>query len=91
MALSIDNRLGCGGLVEGYRRQRTPDMADNFLGRSMRITSACGSSTPMHARIDQDVECEGDCATLTDWPRIYERFRDLPGWENASGPRRGLE
>ena len=40
-------------------------------------------------RIDQDVECEGNCATLTDWPRIYERFRDLPGWENASGPEVG--
>jgi len=40
-------------------------------------------------RIDQDVECEGGCATLTDWPRIYERFRDLPGWENASGPTVG--
>ena len=40
-------------------------------------------------RIDQDVECEGNCATLTDWPRIYERFRDLPGWENAVGPSVG--
>jgi alpha-galactosidase len=40
-------------------------------------------------RIDQDVECEGDCATLTNWPRIYERFRDLPGWESAAGPRVG--
>ncbi len=40
-------------------------------------------------RIDQDVECEGDCSTLTNWPRIYERFRDLPGWENASGPTAG--
>jgi alpha-galactosidase len=40
-------------------------------------------------RVDQDVECEGGCATLTDWPRIYERFRDLPGWENASGPEIG--
>ncbi|HEX4309171.1 MAG TPA: CBM35 domain-containing protein [Acidobacteriaceae bacterium] len=40
-------------------------------------------------RIDQDVECEGGCGTLTDWPRIYERFRDLPGWENAAGPRVG--
>jgi alpha-galactosidase len=40
-------------------------------------------------RIDQDVECEGNCATLTDWPRIYERFRDLPGWENAAGPSLG--
>jgi alpha-galactosidase len=40
-------------------------------------------------RIDQDVECEGDCDTLTNWPRIYERFRDLPGWESASGPAVG--
>lgn len=40
-------------------------------------------------RIDQDVECEGNCATLTDWPRIYERFRDLPGWENASSSSLG--
>jgi alpha-galactosidase len=31
------------------------------------------------------VECEGNCGTLTGWPRIYERFRDLPGWENAAG------
>ncbi|HEX7363290.1 MAG TPA: alpha-galactosidase, partial [Bryobacteraceae bacterium] len=40
-------------------------------------------------RTDQDVECEGRCSTLTDWPRIYERFRDLVGWENASGPAVG--
>jgi hypothetical protein len=40
-------------------------------------------------RIDQDVECEGNCGTLTDWPRIYERFRDLPGWENAASPSLG--
>jgi alpha-galactosidase len=40
-------------------------------------------------RIDQDVECEGGCGTLTDWPRIYERFRDIPGWENAAGPTVG--
>jgi alpha-galactosidase len=40
-------------------------------------------------RIDQDVECEGNCGTLTDWPRIYERFRDLLGWENAASPSLG--
>jgi hypothetical protein len=40
-------------------------------------------------RIDDDVECEGRCATLTDWPRIYKRFRDLPAWENATGPALG--
>jgi hypothetical protein len=40
-------------------------------------------------RMEDDVECEGNCATLTDWPRIYQRFRDLPGWENAAGPTLG--
>jgi len=40
-------------------------------------------------RIDDDVECEGRCATLTNWPRIEKRFRDLPGWEDAAGPTKG--
>lgn len=40
-------------------------------------------------RIDADVECEGRCATLTDWPRITERFYDVVGWENAAGPTVG--
>lgn len=40
-------------------------------------------------RIDDDVECEGRCATLTNWPRIYKRLRDLPAWQDAAGPRLG--
>ncbi len=40
-------------------------------------------------RIDDDVECEGRCATLTNWPRIYKRFRDLPNWQDATGPQFG--
>lgn len=40
-------------------------------------------------RIDEDVECEGRCGTLTDWPRITERFYDEVGWENAAGPTVG--
>lgn len=40
-------------------------------------------------RIDDDVECEGRCGTLTNWPRIYKRFRDLPGWQDAAGPSSG--
>jgi alpha-galactosidase len=35
-------------------------------------------------RIDEDVECEGRCATLTDWPRIIERFYDVVGWQNVA-------
>jgi hypothetical protein len=40
-------------------------------------------------RIDDDVECEGRCATLTNWPRTEKRFRDLPGWQDAAGPTKG--
>lgn len=40
-------------------------------------------------RIDDDVECEGRCATLTNWPRIEKRFRDLPSWQDAAGPGKG--
>jgi len=40
-------------------------------------------------RIDDDVECESRCATLTNWPRIEKRFRDLPGWQDVAGPSKG--
>jgi len=40
-------------------------------------------------RIDDDVECEGRCATLTNWPRIEKRFRDLPSWQDVAGPAKG--
>ena len=40
-------------------------------------------------RIEDDVECEGRCATLTDWQRIYQRFRDLPAWQNSASPSLG--
>jgi hypothetical protein len=40
-------------------------------------------------RIDQDVECEGDCSTLTNWPRIVVREYDDVNWESAAGPTVG--
>jgi hypothetical protein len=40
-------------------------------------------------RIEDDVECEGRCSTLTDWPRVAQRLYDLVGWENAAGPTIG--
>jgi len=40
-------------------------------------------------RTDSDIECEGGCATLTDWPRVALRFYDLVGWERAAGPTMG--
>jgi alpha-galactosidase len=40
-------------------------------------------------RIEGDVECEGDCPLLTNWPRIEVRFLDLPSWEHTAGPTLG--
>jgi len=40
-------------------------------------------------RIEDDIECEGRCGTLTDWQRIYQRFRDLPAWQNSASPSLG--
>jgi alpha-galactosidase len=40
-------------------------------------------------RIEGDVECEGNCATITDWPMMSSRFYDLAAWENFSGPTVG--
>jgi alpha-galactosidase len=40
-------------------------------------------------RIEDDIECEGRCGTLTDWQRIYQRFRDIPAWQNSASPSLG--
>lgn len=40
-------------------------------------------------RIDDDVQCEGRCSTITDWAMMSWRFYDLAGWEDAAGPARG--
>jgi hypothetical protein len=36
-------------------------------------------------RIEGDVECEGNCSTITDWAMASYRFYDLVAWQNASG------
>ena len=86
--LSIDNRAD----VEAWSKAIAASGRPIWLTISWAIDQDYLSVWQQYAnarRIDQDVECEGGCATLTDWPRIYERFRDLPGWENASGPQLG--
>jgi alpha-galactosidase len=86
--LSIDNRADVAAWSKAIAVSGRPiwltiswALDQDYLGVWQQYANA--------RRIDQDVECEGNCATLTDWPRIYERFRDLPGWENASGPAIG--
>src|SRR5580692_8474150 len=86
--LSIDNRLDVAAWSKAIAASGRPiwltiswALDQDYLSVWQQFANA--------RRIDQDVECEGGCGTLTDWPRIYERFRDLPGWENASGPAVG--
>jgi len=40
-------------------------------------------------RIDDDVECEGRCATLTNWPRVVLREYDDVGWEHETSTTLG--
>jgi alpha-galactosidase len=40
-------------------------------------------------RIDDDVECEGRCATQTNWPRIVLREYDDVGWEHETSTTLG--
>jgi alpha-galactosidase len=40
-------------------------------------------------RIENDIECEGDCPFLTEWQHVQLRFYDLIGWERAAGPSLG--
>jgi alpha-galactosidase len=86
--LSIDNRADVAAwskaiAVSGRSMWFTIswDLDEDFLSVWQQYANA--------RRINQDVECESRCATLTNWPRIYERFRDLPGWENATSPTLG--
>jgi len=54
---------------------------EDYLGEWQQFSNA--------RRIEGDIECEGDCPYLTNWPRVALRLLDLPGWENASGPTLG--
>lgn len=82
--LSIDNRLDVAAWSKAIALTGRPiwltvswALDQDYLSTWQQYSNA--------RRIEDDIECEGRCATLTDWPRIYQRFRDLPGWQNASG------
>lgn len=83
--LSIDNRNDVAAWSKAITASGRPiwftiswDLQEDYLNVWQQYANA--------RRIDQDVECEGDCSKLTNWPRIYTRFRDLPGWQIAAGP-----
>jgi alpha-galactosidase len=86
--LNIDNRPD----VEAWSKAIAASGRPIFLTISWAIDQDYLSTWQEYSnarRIEDDVECEGNCATLTDWPRIYQRFRDVPGWENDASPQAG--
>lgn len=40
-------------------------------------------------RIEGDIDCEGQCSTITNWALTSYRFYDLVGWQNTAGPELG--
>lgn len=86
--LHIDNRADVAAWSKAIANSGRPmwltvswEIDQDYLGVWQQFSNA--------RRIDDDVECESRCATLTDWSRIYKRFRDLPGWQHAGGPALG--
>src|ERR1035437_3176840 len=40
-------------------------------------------------RIEGDIDCEGNCSTITNWAMASWRFYDLVGWQNDAGAEVG--
>ena len=85
---AIDDRPDVQAWSQAIAQSRRPialtvswDLDQDYLDTWQQFANA--------RRIDQDVECEGDCATLTDWPRIVLREYEDVGWEHAASPTLG--
>lgn len=85
---AIDDRPDVQAWSQAIGQSRRPialtvswDLDEDYLDTWQQFANA--------RRIDQDVECEGDCATLTDWPRIVLREYEDVGWEHAASPTLG--
>src|ERR1035437_8863274 len=86
--LSIDNRADVAAWSQAIAQSGRP----MWLTISWALDEDYLNTWQMSAnarRIEGDVDCEGNCATITDWAMVSQRFYDLVGWENASGPAVG--
>jgi alpha-galactosidase len=86
--LSIDNRAD----VEAWSKAIAQSGRPIWLTVSWALDQDYLSVWQQFAnarRIDGDVECEGNCATITDWAMASYRFYDLVAWQNASGVQLG--
>ena len=86
--LSIDNRAD----VEAWSKAIAKTGRPIWLTVSWQLSQDYASVWQEWSnarRIDDDVECEGRCATLTNWPRIVLREYDDVGWEHEASTTLG--
>lgn len=86
--LSIDNRADVQAWSQAVAQSGRP----MWLTVSWALDADYLSTWQQFAnarRIEADIECEGNCSTMTDWAMLSSRFYDLVGWENDSGPALG--
>ena len=86
--LSIDNRAD----VEAWSNAIAKSGRPIWLTVSWQLSQDYASVWQQWSnarRIDDDVECEGRCATLTNWPRIVLREYDDVGWEHEASTTLG--
>ena len=86
--LSIDNRGDVQAWSKASAQSGRPiwltvswAMDKDYLGTWQQFSNA--------RRIEGDVDCEGNCATSTNWALTSYRFYDLVGWQYDSGATRG--
>jgi alpha-galactosidase len=86
--LSIDNRADVAAWAKAIAQSGRPmwftiswALDQDYLSTWQQYANA--------RRIDGDVDCEGNCSTITDWAMASWRFYDLVGWENAADPAVG--
>jgi hypothetical protein len=86
--LSIDNRADVAAWAKAIAQSGRPmwftiswALDQDYLSTWQQYANA--------RRIDGDVDCEGNCSTITDWAMASWRFYDLVGWQNAAGPAVG--
>jgi len=86
--LSIDNRAD----VEAWSKAIAKTGRPMWLTVSWQMSRDYASVWQQWSnarRIDDDVECEGRCATLTNWPRIVLREYDNVGWQHETSTTLG--
>jgi alpha-galactosidase len=86
--LSIDNRPDVAAWAKAIAQSGRPiwftiswALDQDYLSTWQQYANA--------RRIEGDVDCEGNCSTITNWAMASWRFYDLVGWENAAGPEVG--